>query len=259
MRHFAIVQRKDEYSKNIADQIRRGLLQGGMMESSLTPDLVLAVGGDGTFLSAVHQYLDRLDQIQLIGVHTGTLGFMTDYCADEIDQLLDDVLYHTARIDAQKLLEIIVDANPEKRYFAVNEMRIENPIKTQLMEITIDDVLFETFRGTGVCLSTQMGSTAYNRSIRGAVIQHGLPLLELSEIAGIHHREYQSLGSSIILAPKTRVRFDSESFEGATLCYDHCFVPLHSARQIECFNSEKAVRIARYRPYHYLSRLKNLF
>lgn len=258
MKRFCVVHRHDDVSFSIAQTIIHKLLQNQAIEDSENPETVFVVGGDGTFLSAVHQLIPRLNEVQFIGIHTGTLGFMTDYQIEEVDQLLQDYLSKEPKIDQLRLLEIHINQNEEPLY-ALNEMRIENAIKTQILDITIDGVFFETYRGTGICLATQMGSTAYNRSLKGAVIQHGLPLLELSEIAGIHHREFQSLGNSIILKEAAKLRFTSESFEGAILCYDHCSLPLQNTQIIECFNSDKSVRIARYRPYHYLTRLKNLF
>lgn len=60
--------------------------------------------------------------------------------------------------------------------------RIENVIQTLDLEVMIDDEFFENYRGTGMCVCTQAGSTAYNRSLKGAVIDEGLNLLQLHEI-----------------------------------------------------------------------------
>lgn len=261
MRQFALVHRQDSASEAIARQIRQRFEKEGIEENETHPDTVFVIGGDGTFLYGVHQYLDQLDRLDFIGIHTGTLGFMCDTQADELEELLENVLHKKPQIDKLKLLEIHTDEIPGKdsTVYALNEMRIENAVKTQILDIYIDGDFFETYRGTGICLATQMGSTAYNRSLKGAVIQHGLPLLELSEIAGIHHRAYQSLGNSIIFKEDTRLVFVSESFEGAILCWDHCSQQLTHAARIECFISDKSVRIARFKPYHYLERLKNLF
>ena len=138
-------------------------------------------------------------------------------------------------------------------------MRIENVTKTQLMDIDINGSFFETFRGTGLCLCTQIGSTAYNRSLGGAVIESGLPLLQLSEITGIHHRAYRSLASPLILRPESVIRLRSASFEGAFLCYDHLCFNLNAETEIEVLQSQKQVQIARYRDLAYLQRLRILF
>lgn len=256
MQRYGIIQKSDECSYQVAQKIRDTLNQAGWKESA-NPQLVFAVGGDGTFLVAVHEYLDQLEEIQIIGIHTGTLGFMTDYKADEVDLMLHDVLNKECKIDELRLLKIENDKG--EAYYALNEVRVENLFKTQIMDIKIDGEFFETYRGTGICVSTQMGSTAYNRSIHGAVIQHGLPLLEISEIAGIHHREFQSLGSSIILKEDVCIEFKSDSFEGAVMLYDYKAASLNAVKWLRCFNSDKTVKIARFRPYRYISRLKNLF
>lgn len=256
MQRYGIIQKNDERSYQVAKTIRDTLNLAGWEESD-APQLVFAVGGDGTFLVAVHEYLEQLNEIQIIGIHTGTLGFMTDYEADEVDLMLHDVLNKESKIDELRLLQIENDKG--ETYYALNEVRVENLFKTQIMDIEIDGEFFETYRGTGICVSTQMGSTAYNRSIHGAVIQHGLPLLEVSEIAGIHHREFQSLASSIILKEDVQIEFKSDSFEGAVMLYDYKAASLNDVKWIRCFNSDKTVKIARYRPYRYISRLKNLF
>ncbi len=255
---YAIVARIDDQSASISDQLSKRLLNEGYTLDDQNPHTVFVVGGDGTFLYAVHKYLDQLDDINFIGIHTGTLGFLNDYRMEELDELLNDFLNKEPEIDKCRLLEIKTDKR-EYPYYALNEMRIENAAKTQIMDVVIDNVFFETFRGTGLCLATQIGSTAYNRSLKGAVIQHGLPLLELSEIAGIHHREFQSLGNSIILKEEAKVEFISDNFKGAALCFDNNHVILNDCTKITCKNSDKKVKIARYRPYFYLTRLKNLF
>ncbi len=255
MKRFAVVCRSDETSKNIVEKIRKELCNHAT-EDNVAPQTIFVIGGDGTFLNAVHKYLDILEEVKFIGVHTGTLGFMTDYQVEELDELINDYIHNEPEIDELNLLEVTFN---NQVVYAMNEMRIENAVKTQILDVEINGIYFETFRGTGMCLATQMGSTAYNRSIMGAVIEHGLSLLQLSEIAGIHHRAYRSLQNSIILKKDSHISFYSDCFEGAILCYDHCSIYLKNVTEVHCKLSKKSVRIARYRSYHYLSRLKNLF
>src|SRR5699024_2537418 len=101
--------------------------------------------------------------------------------------------YH---IYERHLLEV---TSLEGRYLALNEVRVENNRRSQVIDVYINDDCFETFRGNGLCVSTASGSTAYNKSLGGAVINSGAELMQLSEIAGIHHNAYRSLGSSLIL------------------------------------------------------------
>ena len=53
------------------------------------PDIVLTIGGDGTVLHAVHHYLDQIETVKFIGIHTGHLGYYTDWLPDELDELVE--------------------------------------------------------------------------------------------------------------------------------------------------------------------------
>lgn len=75
------------------------------------------------------------------------------------------------------------------------------------------------------------------------MIESGLPLLQLSEITGIHHRAYRSLASPLILRPESVIQLRSASFEGAFLCYDHLCFNLDQETEIEVFQSQKQVQL----------------
>ena len=65
------------------------LLKSGHFElDERHPEVVVTIGGDGTLLSAFHRYADQLNSIRFIGVHTGHLGFYTDWRDFEIEDLV---------------------------------------------------------------------------------------------------------------------------------------------------------------------------
>ena len=79
MKQYALVVKQDELSKKVSKEIRTGLM--GVLEYNQNdPDLVISVGGDGTMLMSVHQYLKH--DVNFVGVHTGTLGFFTVFKKD---------------------------------------------------------------------------------------------------------------------------------------------------------------------------------
>ena len=81
MKQYALVIKQDQLSHQIAKEIKAQL--NGIMEyNQENPDLVISVGGDGTMLLSVHQYLNQ--NVNFVGVHTGTLGFFTDFQKDEV-------------------------------------------------------------------------------------------------------------------------------------------------------------------------------
>lgn len=257
MKTFKTVVRYDEISKNLDKKIKTALTKDGFIYSEDNAENIIVVGGDGTFLKAVHDNMDYLDNVYFYGIHTGTLGFFTDYTSDEIDEFLAHFTKEKAEIVKYQLLEIELD-NKVKKY-AVNEMRIENPFRTQKMEVKVDNLEFETFRGTGICVCTQLGSTAYNRSLNGAVIQEGLPLIEMSEIAGIHHKAYRSLGVPIVMSEQAVITFESDDFHGAILCYDAHHLPINDIKKITVRLCDKKIKMLRFKNLSYFKKLQSLF
>ena len=256
MQKFTTVTKNNEKSKNLEAKIYTDLIQDGWEANDQHPDIVIFIGGDGTLLYAVQKYLDLLDEVNFVGIHTGTLGFFTDYTEEEYPVFLKDMKERAPKIFCSKLLQIKTN---KEEYYALNEMRIENVKRTQVIDVYVDNELFETCWGSGVCLSTQAGSTAYNRSLGGAVIDSGISLMQMAEITAIQHSKHRSLGNPYILKPDRIVEFKSDDFSDALLCFDHRNVSLEGVDKVTCTTSNHSVRFARYREYSYLKRLKNLY
>lgn len=255
---YAVVAKKDEKSHAVENKIKDRLSKENWIYNKKEPELVICVGGDGTMLYGLHQYLNSLDKIKFLGIHTGTLGFFTDYTEEELDECLNDILNKEPECFESSLLRIKLD-NLEEPFYALNEMRVENIVKSQIMDIYVDGEFFETCRGSGICLSTQAGSTAYNRSLGGAVIDSGLSIMQLAEITAIQHSKHRSLGNPYIMMSSRNITMRSKTFDTATLCYDHLNYSLENTNEIYVQMSDKKVKFARYREYSYLKRLKNLY
>ena len=258
MMRYSIVKKQDKNTHEVAETIKRALTANAWEYDEDDPELVICVGGDGTLLYGVHQYMDSINKLMFLGIHTGTLGFFTDYTQDELDVCLNDLLTRQPTIFSSPLLrvDVYVCNDPINE---INKMRIENVVKSQIMDIYVDDEYFENCRGSGICLSTQAGSTAYNRSLKGAVIDSGLSVMQLAEITPIQHSKHRSLGNPYIMMENRHVKMISDDFTTAMLCYDHMAAPLQDAKEIHVCFSDKKVRFARYREYSYLKRLKNLY
>lgn len=260
---YTIVHRLDDVSIKASKYIDEKLQENNKKRDDDNPEIVIVIGGDGTFLIAAHKYLSIIEDVLMVGMHTGTLGFFADFKLDEIDRLINSILYEKPKINTKRLLkiEVINNDNSTEKYYALNEVRIENIFKTQILEVEINGVYLETFRGTGLCISTQPGSTGYNRSLRGAVISDDLELLQMSEITGIHHRLFQSLQVPLILHADATISLDSPSYDNATLCYDHLSTPIYNAKHvITTLSNTKKINFARYhKNLTYIHRIKSLF
>lgn len=257
MEKYTIVHKLNDESKKVADRLDDVLKMHGQIRDDDLPEVIFVVGGDGTFLYAVNKYIDELDKVKLYGIHTGTLGFFADYKEEDFDTYVNQYFDNKLHEDYYPLLEIDTDS---QKLFALNEMRIENVKRTQALHITINDEYFEDFRGTGVCICTQLGSTAYNRSLKGAVIVEGVDLIEMSEIAGIHHNKFRSLGAPIVMKGDTKIELLTDDFSGATLGIDSNVYNLDGTTKIVVKKSEtKKVSMLRGRHISYFTRLQSLF
>ncbi len=255
MKKYAIVTKKDEKSHKMAKLLRKHLDEF-MIYDEVHPELVLSVGGDGTILYAVHKYIDQLEEVVFLGIHTGTLGFFTDYQSEDALDLINDIKHLTPEIFNRSLIEVHTQS---KVHYALNEMRLENNRHSQVIDVFINDTKLETFRGNGLCVSTPSGSTAYNKSIQGAVIDPSLRLMQLSEIAGINHNAYRSLGSSLILGEGTYIRLKTVNYEHSVLCVDLDAYELKENAVVDIMISKRVARFADYKHAPFIERLKKSF
>lgn len=255
MKSFAIVCKQDSLSFELSQKIKLKLMKK-MDYDEGHPELVISVGGDGTMIYSVHKYIDQLDHVRFIGIHTGTLGFLTDYQKEEYQELIDDILEDEYKEYSRCLLEV---KTSHGHYMALNEMRIENNRHSQVIGVYINGDFLETFRGNGLCVSTASGSTAYNKSLGGAVINSGAGLMQLSEIAGIHHNAYRSLGSSLILDWSHDIHFELKDCKGAILGVDTDVVDLTDEQYIDVSLSSKKARFVQYKRVPFINRLKRAY
>ncbi len=243
--YFAIFTRDDDYSKQIEKKCYDELIKKGFVENKTAPDYVIFIGGDGTFLRAVQHYFKYIDQIVFIGIKSGTLGFYCVYESNEIEKMVLDLVSNNLISESYPLLkgtifdhERIID-----QFYAVNEIRIENPFKTMICEVFIDDEYLEEFRGNGILVSSTLGSTAYNKSCGGAVIDFNLNLLELTEIAPIENIVYRSLKQSMILTPERVITIKSP-FHDEVVGYDHKLYKLQDKiTHVSISYSDKKVKL----------------
>lgn len=257
MKRYAIVVKQDEISSEVAKKIKTGL-QGILKYDETTPDLVISVGGDGTMLQSVHQYIGQ--DSCFIGVHTGTLGFFTDYKKEEVSQLIEDIKQANFKIVERNLLDVCVKQEEKQTTFlALNEMRIDHDFTTQVVDVYINGELLEVFRGNGLCVSTPSGSTAYNKSLGGAVIYPGYPLMQLSEVAGIQHNAYRSLGSSLILDEHQRITLVGRHFAKVYLGIDHLSYAFENVESIDVKISKQTAKFVEYKEMSFIKRVRRAY
>ncbi len=81
----AIVHNKEAKTIEVAERLNTLLEQAGIQRDDQEPEMVISIGGDGTLLSALHHYSQCLIDVRFLGVHTGHLGFYTDWRDYELE------------------------------------------------------------------------------------------------------------------------------------------------------------------------------
>lgn len=257
---YAVIDRGDPLSESLVQQFHQLAEQHKFVRDDEEPDIVLSIGGDGTLLQAFHTYVDRIEQVAFIGVHTGHLGFYADWNSEELEELVQFMASNTPSIVRYPLLQIEVQLHEQKlTYLALNEFTLKGVDQTLVAQININDELFEMFRGDGIVISTPSGSTAYNKSVGGAIVHPSFEALQIAEIASINNRVFRTLGSSVLLPRHHHCDIISRKAQRLQLSIDHLSVTQEDVQSIRCSVAARKVCFARYRPFPFWNRVREAF
>ncbi|BBX25378.1 NAD kinase [Mycolicibacterium alvei] len=135
-------------------------------------ELVLVLGGDGTFLRAAE--LARNVEIPVLGVNLGRIGFLAEAEAEAIDHVLERVIGRDYRIEERMTLDVAVRVGTDvvTRGWALNEASLEKGPRLGVLGVVleVDGRPVSSFGCDGVLVSTPTGSTAYAFSAGGPVL-----------------------------------------------------------------------------------------
>lgn len=261
---YYVLNRGDELSISLTEAFHKLAQQHGMILDERSPEIVISIGGDGTLLHAFHMFSDQLDRVSLLGIHTGHLGFYADWKADELEELVK-LMVNPTPLKEQSYVEYpvleIEIATKEMNYthLALNEFTLKGVSATLVAQLHINDEMFEMFRGDGICISTPTGSTAYNKSVGGAVIHPSLETIQIAEIASINNSIFRTMGSSIILPKHHHCDIYPRDKQKLLLTIDHLQIEHDNIVSIKSMVSNKKVRFARYRQFPFWNRVKRAF
>ena len=152
--------------------LRRGYLKGC--------DACCVIGGDGTLLGVVRE--SALEQVPIIGVNRGSLGFLTTFSPDEAKVEFEDILRGSFHVDRRAMLECFVGDSPAS--LALNDVLIKDALSTSLvhLEVFADGELVTDYLCDGLIFSTATGSTAYNLSAGGPIIHPAANVIAMTPI-----------------------------------------------------------------------------
>lgn len=221
-----------KWSKYILDKVNScggsATLQEGMDslpagDISAEFDSIIVMGGDGTMLRVAH--LLNGQEIPVIGVNLGTVGFLTEVVVAEIDTMLDRLFNNDFVIEVRMMLSgNVKNSDGSTKLDALNDIVLsrENSLRMNAVRIYVNNKEFDTMEGDGILISTPTGSTGYNLSAGGPIVQPDARLMVMTPISpySLSRRSVIFGADDIITLELLEKRKDTEnvglvSFDGA--------------------------------------------
>lgn len=175
-RLFAFLSEKDV--EIVLDDVTAGLIENpGVNECtreqlSSRCDLVIVVGGDGSMLN-VAKFIAS-DQVPVIGINRGKLGFLTDVLPNEIETNIANVLNGNYSVEKRFLLDVVARRGTTEHNLgaALNDVVLHPGKAAQMIEfeLFIDDKFVYSQESDGLIVATPTGSTAYALSAGGPIM-----------------------------------------------------------------------------------------
>lgn len=134
-------------------------------------DIVISLGGDGTFLKAASRVGKK--NIPILGINTGRLGFLADISPDEMESTIEDIYNQHYKIEERSVLQLTCnDKNLMRCPYALNEIAVLKRDSSSMISIhtAINGAPLTTYQADGLIIATPTGSTAYSLSVGGPII-----------------------------------------------------------------------------------------
>lgn len=146
-------------------------------------DVALSLGGDGTFLTTVMWVAEQ--DIPIMGINMGHLGYLAAYSLDEAQQAIDDLLTSNYTIERRSMLRARCEGVEIAHPLALNDIAILRQDTSSMieMETTLQGKPLTTYKGDGLVVCTPTGSTAYNLSAGGPILEPSTRCMVLSPLS----------------------------------------------------------------------------
>ena len=155
-----------------------------MVQTGETIDFALSVGGDGTFLTTA-SLVGHLD-IPILGINCGHLGYLAEVQTDNIDAVLDQLLTNNYTIEQRRMLEVTCQqAGKIASPYALNEVAVlKSGLSSMItVDVSLNGEFLHNYKADGLLIATPTGSTAYNLSVGGPLLEPHVSAIILTPVA----------------------------------------------------------------------------
>jgi len=243
----------DEDTASIVEDFKGKSLKKNKIPEAV--DLLIVLGGDGTFLS-VGRLIGKKDT-PILGINLGGLGFLTEVKLDDLYPVLESVLNGDYRVDKRLMLQTHVHRQGERiaQYSVLNDVVITKGALARMITLTtyIDSKFVTTYRADGLIISTPTGSTAYSLAAGGPIVYPDLNVIVLSPICP------HSLTNRPIVIPdtsKVEVILESENEDVLLTLDGQVGFALRARDVVEIRKAEKGITLIQPKERNYYEILR---
>lgn len=221
-------------------------------------ELVLVLGGDGTFLRAAE--LARNADIPVLGVNLGRIGFLAEAEAEAIDTVLEHVVSRDYRVEKRLTLDVLVRVQGRvvNEGWALNDASLEKGPRLGVLGVVveIDGRPVSTFGCDGVLVSTPTGSTAYAFSAGGPVLWP-----DLEAILVVPNNAHALFGRPMVTSPNASiaVEVEADGHDALVFCDGRREMLVPAGGRLEVTRSATPVKWARLDSAPFTDRLVRKF
>ncbi len=216
-------------------------------------DLLISIGGDGTFLEGIHYIYEN--QIPVLGINSGRLGFLANINITETEKAIKKILQGKYEIETRTMIELSGEHIFDNDNIALNEFTIHKLDTSSMIsiELHINKQHVNTYLADGLIVSTPTGSTAYSLSAGGPIVHPSSKSLIITPIA-VHNLNVRPLiiPDNFIVSLKVTGRSEHCMI---SLDYRSKAVPINSYFTITKY--KKCLHLLNIHPFNYFSTLKN--
>ena len=146
-------------------------------------DALVVLGGDGTLLGVART--PGCEDVPILAVNMGNLGFLTAFTRDEMENALARVLRGDYETEQRLMIqyEVVVDGQEKARGYALNDIVVREDAHLLSLEVSADDGRLFSFLGDGMIVATPTGSTAHSVAAGGPLLHPDCDALLLTPIS----------------------------------------------------------------------------
>ncbi|MGX8694625.1 MAG: NAD(+)/NADH kinase [Methanobrevibacter sp.] len=204
-------------------------------------DMIVSIGGDGTFLETSRLACGK----PIVGINTGSLGYLTEISPQNIENALKDILDNDYYVEERMMLEgEIIKKTGEIITIphALNEIAIsKNTFGVVRFDMNVNEKLINSYTADGMIVCTPTGSTAYNLSCGGPIVDPTANIITLTPIAphSILNRSVTLSDTSVVDIKITELRNNTTAYA----LYDGIPIEIFTGDIIRIKKSDKITRI----------------